>query len=106
MWGIFHGFEDPVVESLELFVGITDHKFLLEVFEEVLFGFITTLPPTVTLEVVDSAAPIRGGSDAAWKPARLDTSLEIMVPSSSPPAKIRVDTTGRKYAGRESEGKK
>jgi len=35
--GIIHGFEDPVVESFELFVGITDHEFLLEVFEEVLF---------------------------------------------------------------------
>jgi len=66
-----------------------------------------TLPPTVTLEVVDSAAPIRGGSDAAWKPARLDTGLEIMVPLFiAPGEKIRVDTTGRKYAGRESEGKK
>jgi hypothetical protein len=32
LWGIFHGFEDPVVESFDLFVGITDHKFLLEVF--------------------------------------------------------------------------
>jgi hypothetical protein len=31
-------FEDPVVESFYLFVGITDHKFLLEVFEEILFG--------------------------------------------------------------------
>jgi hypothetical protein len=25
------------------------------------------LPPTVTLEVADTAAPIRGGSDATWK---------------------------------------
>ena len=32
--GISHGFEDSVVESFELFVGITDHKFQLEVFEE------------------------------------------------------------------------
>jgi elongation factor P len=65
------------------------------------------LPSTVTLEVVDSAATIRGGSDAAWKPARLDTGLEIMVPLFiAPGEKIRVDTTGRKYAGRESEGKK
>src|ERR1700740_3182936 len=24
LWGIFHGFEDPVVESFDLFVGITD----------------------------------------------------------------------------------
>jgi elongation factor P len=65
------------------------------------------LPPTVTLTVVETAPPIRGGSDATWKPARLDTSLEIMVPLFiAPGEKIRVDTTERKYTGRESEGKK
>jgi Elongation factor P, C-terminal len=49
----------------------------------------------VTLEVVDAAGPIRGGSDAAWKPARLDTGLEIMVPLFiAPGEKIRVNTTG------------
>jgi elongation factor P len=65
------------------------------------------LPPTVVLEVTDTAAPIRGGSDVAWKPAILDTGLEIMVPLFiAPGEKIRVDTTERKYAGRESEGKK
>jgi elongation factor P len=42
-----------------------------------------------------------------WKPAKLDTGLEIMVPLFiAPGEKIRVDTTERKYAGRESEGKK
>jgi elongation factor P len=65
------------------------------------------LPPSVALAVADTAAPIRGGSDATWKPARLDTGLEIMVPLFiAPGEKIRVDTTERKYAGRESEGKK
>jgi len=65
------------------------------------------LPPTVTLQVVDTAAPIRGGSDATWKPARLDTGLEVTVPLFiAPGEKIRVDTTERKYVGRESEGKK
>ncbi len=65
------------------------------------------LPPNVTFEVVDTAPPIRGGSDNTWKPARLDTGLEIMVPLFiATGEKIRVDTTGRKYAGRESEGKK
>ena len=39
---MFHGFEDQVVETFELFVGIADHKFLLEVFEKVLFGLITS----------------------------------------------------------------
>jgi elongation factor P len=66
-----------------------------------------TVPTIVTLEVVDAAGPIRGGSDAAWKPARLDTGLEIMVPLFiAPGEKIRVDTTGRKYAGRENEARK
>src|SRR5206468_621271 len=65
------------------------------------------LPPTVTLEVVDTAPPIRGGSDATWKPARLDTGLEIMVPLFiALGEKIRVDTSERKYVGRESEGRK
>jgi len=65
------------------------------------------LPPTVTLQVVETAPPIRGGSDATWKPARLDSGLEIMVPLFiASGEKIRVDTAERKYAGRESEGKR
>lgn len=66
--------------------------------------------PTVTLEVVDSAAPIRGGSDAAWKLARLDTGLEIMVPLFIAPAKESAwtrpgaNTLGAKARGR-SKGK-
>lgn len=65
------------------------------------------LPSSVTLEVTETAPPVRGGSDATWKPARLDTGLEIMVPLFiAPGEKIRVDTTERKYTGRESEGKK
>src|SRR5205823_5028887 len=65
------------------------------------------LPPSVTLTVVVTAPPIRGGSDATWKPARFDTGLEIMVPLFiAPGEKIRVDTAERKYAGSDSEGKK
>ena len=65
------------------------------------------LPPIVTLEVVATDPTICGGSDTNWKPAKLDTGLEIMVPLFiAPGEKIRVDTAGRKYAGRESEGKK
>jgi elongation factor P len=65
------------------------------------------LPPNVTLEVMETAPPIRGGSDATWKTAKLDTGLEIMVPLFiAPGEKIHVDTATRKYAGRESEGKK
>ena len=38
------------------------------------------LPPQVPLLVADTAAPIRGGVDTAWKTAKLETGLEIMVP--------------------------
>jgi elongation factor P len=65
------------------------------------------LPSNVTFEVVDTAPPTSGGSVAAWKPARLNDGLEIMVPLFiAAGEKIRVDTTERKYAGRENEGKK
>jgi elongation factor P len=65
------------------------------------------LPASVTLEVTETAPPVRGGSDATWKTARLDTGLEIMVPLFiGPGEKIRVDTATRKYTSRESEGKK
>jgi elongation factor P len=65
------------------------------------------LPPNVTFEVMDTAPPTSGGSVATWKPARLDDGLEIMVPLFiATGEKIRVDTTERKYAGRENEGKK
>ncbi len=65
------------------------------------------LPASVTLEVTATAPPSSGGSDATWKPATLDTGLEIMVPLFiATGEKIRVDTATRKYTGRESEGKK
>ena len=65
------------------------------------------LPPNVTFEVVDTAPPTSGGSAATWKPARLNDGLEIMVSLFiAPGEKVRVDTTERKYAGRENEGKK
>ena len=65
------------------------------------------LPPNVTLEVIATDPPIRGGADTTWKSAKLDTGLEIMVPLFiAPGERIHVDTATRKYAGRESEGKK
>ena len=65
------------------------------------------LPANVTFVVTETAPPTSGGSDATWKPALLDTGLEIMVPLFiARGEKIRVDTTTRKYAGRENEGKK
>jgi elongation factor P len=61
------------------------------------------LPPQVPLKVVDTAPPVRGGSDSTWKEARLETGLEIMVPLFIAKGEtIRVDTAGKKYAGKES----
>lgn len=61
------------------------------------------LPAQVPLKVVDTAPPIRGGSDSTWKEARLETGLEIMVPLFIAKGEtIRVDTAARKYAGKES----
>jgi len=60
-------------------------------------------PPEVPLRIVETAAPIRGGSDSAWKEARLETGLQIMVPLFIARGEtIRVDTATRKYAGREA----
>jgi len=65
------------------------------------------LPPQVTLQIVATDPPIRGATDSTWKPAKLDTGLEIMVPLFiANGEKVHVDTAARKYAGRDSEGKK
>ncbi len=63
------------------------------------------LPPQIPLKVVETAAPIRGGSDSAWKEAKLETGLQIMVPLFIAKGEtIRVDTAAKKYLGRESTG--
>jgi elongation factor P len=60
-------------------------------------------PPTVPLKVVDTATPVRGGSDSNWKEAKLETGLQVMVPLFIAKGEtIRVDTTEKKYAGRET----
>ncbi len=59
------------------------------------------LPPQIPLQVVETAPPVRGGSDSAWKEARLETGLDIMVPLFIAKGElIRVDTHDRKYAGK------
>jgi elongation factor P len=59
------------------------------------------LPPQVHLLVVDTAPPSRGGADNAWKEAKLETGLELMVPLFIAKGEmIRVDTQERKYAGK------
>lgn len=60
------------------------------------------LPPVVPLRIVETAPPIRGGSDSTWKSARLETGLEIMVPLFIASGEVvRVDTQQRKYLGKE-----
>jgi elongation factor P len=59
------------------------------------------LPPQVALQVVETAPPSRGGLETAWKPAKLETGLELMVPLFIAQGEmIRVDTQERKYAGK------
>ena len=59
------------------------------------------LPPQVALLVEDTAPPSKGGADNAWKEAKLETGLELMVPLFINKGEmIRVDTQGRKYAGK------
>ncbi len=63
-------------------------------------------PPQVPLKVVDTAPPVRGGVDSAWKEAKLETGLTIMVPLFIARGEtIRVDTAAKKYAGREASDK-
>lgn len=60
------------------------------------------LPPSVALKIVETAPPIRGSSDSTWKPARVETGLEIMVPLFIAQGEVvRVDTHTRKYLGKE-----
>ena len=63
-------------------------------------------PLQIPLKVVDTAPPSRGGSDSAWKEAKLETGLQIMVPLFITTGEtIRVDTAAKKYAGREASEK-
>ncbi len=61
------------------------------------------LPPQVPLKVVDTAPPIRRGSDSTWKEARLETGLQIMVPLFIAVGEtVRVDTASKKYVSRDT----
>ncbi len=65
------------------------------------------VPDQVVLQVVETGPAQRGSSDSTWKPAKLETGLEIMVPLFIETGeRIRVDTAARKYAGKESPEKK
>ncbi len=61
------------------------------------------LPPQIPLKVVDTAPPVRSGLNSAWKEAKLETGIQIMVPLFITNGEIiRVDTVGKKYLGRET----
>ena len=61
------------------------------------------LPAQVPLKIVNTAPPVRGGSDARWKEAKLETGIEVMVPLFIASGEtIRVDTATGKYIGREN----
>ena len=63
------------------------------------------LPPQIALKVVDTAPPARGGLNAEWKEAKLETGVLIIVPLFITNGEmIRVDTVGKKYLGRETSG--
>jgi elongation factor P len=61
------------------------------------------LPPQVTLRVIETVPAQKGGSDSNWKSARLEGGLEIMVPLFIETGdSVRVETSGRKYLGKET----
>lgn len=61
------------------------------------------LPDSVPMKVESTGAPQRGGSDAAWKAARLEGGLEIMVPLFIATGDVvRVDTRTKRYLRKET----
>jgi elongation factor P len=61
------------------------------------------LPGQVALRVKETTPPQKGGTDATWKPAILETGLEVMVPLFIAQGDLlRIDTQTRKYMGKES----
>ena len=59
------------------------------------------LPDATTLKVLETAPAQHGGGDSAWKSARMEGGLEIIVPLFVGPGEILlVDTKTRKYAGK------
>jgi len=63
------------------------------------------LPPQLPLKVVDTAPPTRAGADGAWKEAKLETGLQIMVPLFIANGDIiRVDIAGKEYLGKATTG--
>ncbi|MBI4660771.1 MAG: hypothetical protein HY735_18190 [Verrucomicrobia bacterium] len=65
------------------------------------------LPGVVSMRVAETGPAQKGGSDSAWKEAKLETGLQIMVPLFIATGEhVRVDTHERKYVGKETEERK
>lgn len=61
------------------------------------------LPPSVSLRITETAPPGRSGTDSNWKPAILETGVEIMVPQFIDVGDVvRVSTEDRKYGGKDT----
>jgi elongation factor P len=61
------------------------------------------LPPQIPLKIVETAPPARSGLNTAWKEAKLETGLQVMVPLFIANGDIiRIDTAGKKYLGKET----
>ena len=64
---------------------MADRRWFLEKNEEYKAPFLEAqlldivLPPQVPLRVVDTSPPVRGGPDSAWKEAKPEIDLEIML---------------------------
>ncbi len=63
------------------------------------------LPEHVALQVVETGPVQKGGSQTAYKAAKLEGGLEIMVPLFIATGdRVKLDTRDRKYFGKESAG--
>jgi len=106
--------DSETFEPLELSAAqIGEKRWFLKEGEEYKTLFIdgklvdVVLPDQIVLQVSETGPPQRGSSDSTWKPAKLETGLEIMVPLFIETGeRVRVDTAERKYAGKESPEKK
>jgi elongation factor P len=64
------------------------------------------LPAQVSLEVIATDPGQKRGSDSTWKPAKVEGGAEIMVPLFIETGDvIRIDTSTRKYLGKETGNK-
>ncbi|MEI7730426.1 MAG: elongation factor P [Verrucomicrobiota bacterium] len=91
---------------------IGDRRWFLQENEEYTALFLDgkfldiTLPPSTSLKVVETDPPVRIGNTSNWKPAKLETGLELMVPLFVETGdQILVDTQLRKYQGKDTTEK-